>query len=72
MTDARAGLLYLGTAVLLAYLWVTGNLAKVTAYATRSAGGRPKEGVALQAEHPIKLPAFRAPGGIRTAGGGSW
>jgi len=70
------GLIYLVAAGGLGYLLVTGNLAKLTAYATRGIGGTPEAGVPLQAEHPIKLLAFRgtAPGGIRlrTRGGGTW
>lgn len=66
MSGARGGLLYLAFAGSLGYLWVTGNLAKLTAYAVRASGGTPSPGVTLQDQKPITLPAYRgaAPGGV--------
>ena len=60
MTGARSGLVYIVAGAGLAYLWVTGNLAKVTDYLTRAAGGVPANPAALQAQHPIQLPRFGA------------
>lgn len=53
MTGARGGLLYLGAAALLGYLWVTGNLSKLAAKATAATSGS-------VVQKPITLPKFKA------------
>ena len=68
MTSTRSGVLYLLAAGLLAYLFASGNLDRVKAYALRASGGTPDPSIALRPQGPITLPRF-GPAGRRPGPG---
>lgn len=59
MNDLRGGLIYLGLAGLIGYAWVTGTMANVVGYLTRSVGGTPAPGARLDPQRKIQLLPLR-------------